>query len=42
MNLLIFIPTMRLGGAERVTANLANYWADKGWRITVVTLAVIC
>jgi glycosyltransferase involved in cell wall biosynthesis len=27
------------GGAERVTANLANYWTHKGWEISVVTLA---
>lgn len=27
------------GGAERVTANLVNYWANKGWDITIVTLA---
>ncbi|MGH8510758.1 MAG: glycosyltransferase family 4 protein [Gammaproteobacteria bacterium] len=26
------------GGAERVTANLANHWAAKGWEITIVTL----
>lgn len=26
------------GGAERSTANLANYWAQKGWDITIVTL----
>ncbi|MEY3787585.1 MAG: hypothetical protein RLZ75_1792 [Pseudomonadota bacterium] len=36
---LIFIYSMSSGGAERVTANLANYWARKGWDITVVTLA---
>ena len=29
------------GGAERVTANLANHWAAAGWEITVVTLAPI-
>jgi glycosyltransferase involved in cell wall biosynthesis len=39
MRLLIFIPSMRGGGAERVSANLANYWATKGWEITIVTLA---
>jgi glycosyltransferase involved in cell wall biosynthesis len=38
MNLLIFIHSMRSGGAERVTANLSNYWALKGWRITIVSL----
>lgn len=27
------------GGAERVTANLANYWSDQGWDVTIVTLA---
>lgn len=37
--LVIFISSMSGGGAERVTANLANHWAGKGWEITVVTLA---
>lgn len=39
MNLLIFIYSMSSGGAERVTANLVNQWAKRGWRMTVVTLA---
>ncbi|MCD6679530.1 MAG: glycosyltransferase family 4 protein [Burkholderiaceae bacterium] len=39
MNLLIFIHSLHSGGAERVTANLANYWAEKGWKIAVVTLS---
>lgn len=39
MKLLIFIHSLNSGGAERVTANLANHWAGKGWDITVVTLA---
>jgi glycosyltransferase involved in cell wall biosynthesis len=39
MRLLIFIYSMSGGGAERVTANLANHWATKGWDITVVTLS---
>jgi glycosyltransferase involved in cell wall biosynthesis len=39
MKLLFFIHSLSNGGAERVTVNLANHWADKGWDITVVTLA---
>jgi len=39
MRLLIFIFSMGSGGAERVSANLANYWATKGWDITIVTLS---
>jgi len=39
MRLLFFIPSLTGGGAERVTANLANHWAAKGWHITIVTLA---
>lgn len=38
MRLLFFIPSLSSGGAERVTANLANHWATKGWEITIVTL----
>lgn len=39
MRLLFFIHSLSSGGAERVTANLANHWAAKGWHITIVTLA---
>ncbi|MCA1605224.1 MAG: glycosyltransferase, partial [Acidobacteria bacterium] len=39
MRLLFFIHSLSGGGAERVTANLANHWAAKGWDITIVTLA---
>ena len=38
MNILFFIHSMHSGGAERVTANLANHWVEKGWQVTVVTL----
>ncbi len=39
LQLLIFISALTSGGAERVAANLANYWANKGWQVTVVTLS---
>ena len=39
MKVLFFIYSLGSGGAERVTANLANYWAKKGWQITIVTTA---
>jgi len=38
MKLLIFIHSLSSGGAERVTTNLANYWAGKEWDITIATL----
>ena len=38
MKLLIFIHSLSSGGAERVTVQLANYWAEKGWDITIVTM----
>ncbi len=39
MKLLLFIHSLSSGGAERVTVNLANYWAGKGWNITIVTIS---
>jgi glycosyltransferase involved in cell wall biosynthesis len=41
MHLLIFIYSMGDGGAERVTADLANCWAAKEWDITIVTQSPI-
>ena len=38
MHLLFTIHSLSGGGAERVTTTLANYWAGKGWRVTVVTI----
>ena len=39
MKLLILIHSLSFGGAERVAANLANYWAEKGWSVVIVTVA---
>jgi glycosyltransferase involved in cell wall biosynthesis len=39
--LLVILYSMGGGGAERVTANLVNYWAEMGWKITIVTLAPV-
>lgn len=39
MKLLICIHSLNSGGAERVSVNLANHWAAKGWQITIVTLS---
>jgi glycosyltransferase involved in cell wall biosynthesis len=39
MNVLVFIHSLHSGGAERVTVNLVNQWAIRGWKVTVATLA---
>jgi len=39
IKIIVIIPNLYNGGAERVTANLANHWADKGWQVTLVTFA---
>ncbi len=38
MKLLIYLHSLNAGGAERVTANLANYWAAQGWTVTIATI----
>ena len=39
MKIFIFINSLAGGGAERVSATLANYWAGEHWDVTIVTLA---
>jgi glycosyltransferase involved in cell wall biosynthesis len=38
MKLLIYLHSLESGGAERVAANLANYWAGRGWDVTIATV----
>lgn len=39
MRLTIVIHSLSSGGAERVAANLANAWAERGWAVSLVSLA---
>ncbi|GIW60945.1 MAG: glycosyl transferase [Patescibacteria group bacterium] len=38
--ILLFISSLHGGGAERVCANLANYWASVGQEVVLVTLSL--
>ncbi len=39
MNIVIFIHSLNFGGAERVAAHMASYWAQAGHITTVLTIA---
>lgn len=38
MKLVLVISNMSLGGAQRVMSILINYWAKKGWQLTLLTM----
>lgn len=38
MNVTLHISSLKTGGAERVVCRLANYWATRGHRVSVITI----
>lgn len=37
-SVLFVIPSMDCGGAERVLSLMANYWVNRGWSVSIVSL----
>lgn len=38
MKILLVIPTLTSGGAERVISDMANYWSSKDYQVSLVTI----
>lgn len=38
MRVTLLVYSLGMGGAERVLSIIANHWARKGWRVTILTL----